>query len=213
MSNTKTHAERELKILENLTPDAIIVEFKNEIIALCEAFGKSGQSGGSAPYTAKAISMAVEKLMMQQTVAPLTGEDSEWNDVSGINGSTMFQNNRDSRVFKDGINGKAYFIEAIIWDGNIGGRFHGWSGNISSNQYIKQFPFYPKTFYVDVIDYRWKDKEEKISDTDGDWWTHEIKDESQLKEVFEYYDKKEIAVRGDVAEQPTTAAAQNTAGH
>jgi hypothetical protein len=192
MSYTKTHAERELEILEKSTPDAIIVEFKKEIIALCEAFGNSGQSGGSAPYTARAISMAVEKLMMQQTVAPLTGEESEWNDVSNMNQSPMFQNNRDSRVFKDGVNGNPYFIEAIVFDGDIGGRFTGCVESISCSQYIKSFPFYPKTFYVDVFDFRWKDKEEKIPDISGDWWTHKIEDENQLKEVFEYYDMKEI---------------------
>ena len=78
MTNTKSHAIRELEILEKTTPDAIISPFKNEIIALCHKFGESGQSGGSAPYTASAISQAVKKLMMQETIAPLTGSDDEW---------------------------------------------------------------------------------------------------------------------------------------
>lgn len=132
-------------------------------------------------------------------IAPLTGGDDEWFEVTEINdGVPMFQNNRDSRVFKDG-DGKAYFIEAIVFDGNIGGRFTGNGSithngeNISSSQYIKSFPFTPKTFYVDVIDYRWKDKDEKVADPDGDWWTHSVRDEQQLKEVFEYYDKKSFS--------------------
>lgn len=218
MSNTEMHAKRELEILSNTAPDAIILEFKKEIIALCEAFGKSGQSGGSAPYTAKAISMATEKLMLFQTIAPLTGEDSEWNDVSGVcSGEPTFQNNRDSRVFKDGKDGKAYFIEAIVFDGDIGGRFTGWVGNVSSSQYIKCFPFKPKTFYVDVLDYRWKDKEEKILDKNGDWWTHKIKDESQLKPIFEYYDKRAPVLgaeppqenSGGACHDPATRPCQN----
>jgi hypothetical protein len=196
MTNTQSHAKRELELLAKTTPDAIITPFTNEILALCEAFGNSGQSGGSAPYTAKAISMAVEKLMLQQTVAPLSGDDEEWNDVSDItNGGPMFQNNRDSRVFKNGKDGKAYFIEAIVFNGDIGGRFttggsvkHN-GDKIGSRQYIKSFPFTPKTFYVDVIDQRWKDKEETQPDPSGDWWSHTIKDEDQLNEVFEYYDK------------------------
>jgi len=192
MSYTKTHAERELEILNKTIPDAIILEFKNEIIQLCEVFGNSGQSGSSAPYTARAISMAAEKLMLQRTIAPLTGEDSEWNNISGISQSPNFQNNRDSRIFKDSIDGKAYFVEAIVFDGDIGGRFTGCVEEISCAQYIKSFPFEPKTFFIDVIDFRWKDKEEKIPDTNGDWWTHKIKNENQLKEVFEYYCKKEI---------------------
>lgn len=193
MTNTQSHARRELELLAKTTPDAIVTSFKKEILALCEAFGKSGQSGGSAPFTASAISQAVRTLMMFETLAPLTGEDDEWNDVTEINdGQTMYQNNRDSRVFKNG-DGRAYFIEAIVFDGDIGGRFTGNGSvthngeNIGSTQYIKSFPFTPKTFYVDVIDHRWKDKEETQPDPNGDWWTHTIKDESQLKEAFEYY--------------------------
>ena len=194
MTNTQKFAKRELDILEATTPDAIITPFAKEILALCEAFGKSGQSGGSAPFTATAISQAVKKLMMFETLAPLTGEDSEWVDMSEYNDKeSMFQNNRDSRVFKNAKDGQAYFIEAIVFDGDIGGRFTGSvthnGENIRSAQYIKEFPFTPKTFYVDVIDYRWADKEEKTPDENGDWWTHSIKDENQLNEVFEYYDK------------------------
>ena len=196
MTNSKSHAKRELEILEKTTPDAIVIPFKNEILALCEAFSKSGQSGGSAPFTVTAISQALKKLMMFETLAPLTGEDSEWVDMSEYNdGKSMFQNNRDSRVFKNGKDGQPYFIEAIVFDGDIGGRFTGNGSvshngeNIGSTQYIKEFPFTPKTFYVDVIDHRWADKEEKMPDENGDWWTHSIKDEKQLNEVFEYYDK------------------------
>jgi len=194
MTNTKSHAKRELEILAKTTPDAIVTPFTNEILALCEAFGKSGQSGGSAPYTASAISLAVKKLMMFETLAPLTGEDEEWTNTGhDEKDGVMFQNNRDSRVFKNGKDGKPYFIEAIVFDGDIGGRFTGNGSvthngeNISSRQYIKEFPFTPKTFYVDVIDQRWKDKEETTPDINGDWWTHIIKDPKQLDEVFEYY--------------------------
>lgn len=199
MTNSKIHAKRELDFLEKTNPDAIVIPFKKEIVALCDAFGKSGQSGGSAPFTAKTISHTIERLMMFETIVPLTGEDDEWNDVSDINeGATdimKYQNNRDSRVFKQG-DGRAYFIDAIIFDGDLGGSFTGGTisskkyGDISSCQYIKSFPFKPKTFYIDVIDKRWKDKEETQLDENGDWWTHTIKDEKQLESVFEYYDKK-----------------------
>lgn len=195
MTNSELHAKRELELLEKTTPNAIIAPFKKEIIALAKAFAESGQSGGSAPFTASAISQAVKKLLLFETIAPLTGEDSEWTDVSEYSdGKLMFQNNRDSRIFKYP-NGKAYFIEAIVFDGDIGGKFTG-NGSVTCNgkkigsaQYIKEFPFTPKTFYVDVKDYRWTDKTETTLDQDGDWWTHSIADEDQLKEVFEYYDE------------------------
>lgn len=193
----KSHAEIELELLERNVPDAIITPFKKEIIALCEAVGKSGQSGGSMPFTASALSQAIKKLLQYETIVPLTGEDWEWMEISDINeGATdimKYQNMRDTRVFKQE-NGEAYFIDAIVFDGDKGGTFTTGSGiklkdgsDISSRLFIKSFPFTPKTFYVDVIDYRWLDKEEKVLDDNGDWWTHEIKDETQLEEVFKYY--------------------------
>jgi hypothetical protein len=134
---------------------------------------------------------------MHQTLAPLTGEDWEWNDVTEYNdGKTLFQNNRDSRVFKNSL-GQALFLDGVVFKGNIGGGFTGTvtlkSGeSFSSRQFIKSFPFDPKTFCVDVIDFRWKDKEELIPDDNGVWWTHELKDESQLIPVFEYYGNPKV---------------------
>lgn len=196
MNKTYLHAKKELEILSLTMPDAIIMDFEIEILALCEKFGKSGQSGFSAPYIANQLSSSIKKLLLQETVAPLMGEDSEWCDISERNnGETLFQNNRESGIFKVGKDGKAYYINAIIFDGDIGGSFMGDEAvtlkdgnNIGSSQYIKSFPFTPKSFHVDVIDCRWKDKEQKNLDINGDWWTHSIKDEEQLKEVFEYYD-------------------------
>lgn len=200
-TNTANHAKRELFILFDSAKDPlnrpIIEPFADEIIKLCEKFGLSGQSGGSSLYTAKALSMAIEKLCLQETIAPLTGDDDEWNDVTIDNGGKiLFQNKRDSAVFKTGEPNSAYYIDAIVFNGDIGGAFTG-NGSvklsdgtiIGSQQLIKEFPFTPKRFYVDVIDHRWKDKEETTEDPNGDWWTHTVKDESQLKEVFEYYNR------------------------
>jgi len=196
MTNTQAHAKKELEILKKTVKDPIITPFTKEILALCEAVGNSGQSGGSNPYTASAISQAIKKLLTFETLAPLTGEDCEWIDRTEINdGEVMFQNNRDSRVFK-GKDNKSYFIDDIIFDGDIGGGFHGGGIELSNGdtvgslQFIKEFPFTPKTFYIDVTDRRWKTKEEKEEFPDGDWWTHTITDEKQLDEVFEYYNKK-----------------------
>jgi|ERR1035437_464593 hypothetical protein len=197
MTNTQLHAKKELEILvANATdPDnrPIIEEFIPEILALCEKFGNSGQSGGSAPYVAQALSQAIKKLCLQETLAPLTGEDSEWTDVSERgDGTIMYQNNRESAVFKDGKDGKAYYIDAIVKQTENGSRWGGpfWmskedylTGNrdllISKKGYIKSFPFIPKTFYIDVI-------EEEVAKDD---WEMYLKDIKQLEEVYEYYDK------------------------
>jgi len=43
---------------------------------------------------------------------------------------------------------------------------------------------------IDILETEWADKTETVQKKDGGWWTSVVKDESQLKEVFEYYDRK-----------------------
>ena len=174
----QTYAQKELDILIKTTPDAIIRHFIPEILALCEAFGNSGQSGGSAPYTAGALADAVKKLCLQQPISLLTGEDSEWNDISdGDNGIGILQNNRCSAVFKE--NGRAYCLDAIFWKTEKGSTWHGTTKEgIKSQQFIKSFPFKPKTFVIDVI-------EIEIS---KDNWEFIIKNMPDFDEVRTYYD-------------------------
>ena len=193
MTHTQSFAKQELDILAATAPDAIVTPFANEILALCEAFGKSGQSGGSAPYTATAISKAVKKLLLQEPICPVTGIDDEWVDVAELNeGVTLYQNKRCSGLFKES-NGRCWYVDAIIKKTQNGTT---WSGNfwlskedyltgdkskiIGSAQYVKSFPFEPKTFYIDVI-------EEEVAPDD---WEMYVKDLKQLEKVWEYYDKK-----------------------
>jgi hypothetical protein len=193
-SNTCRFAENELSILSKSATDPnnrpIIEPFKKEILALCDAFGKSGQSGGSAPYTATAISQVVKKLMLQEPICPITGIDDEWMDVSNLNGNEnmLYQNRRCSAMFKEGSsNASAYYLDAIVWKTQTGST---WSGSALlkdgtvfikylSRQRIKSFPFTPKTFYIDVIE---------IEVAKNDWEFH-IKSPRQLAKVFKYYNK------------------------
>lgn len=182
-SNTARKAAIELDILTESSIDPnnrpIIEPFRAEILALVEKFGKSGQSGGSAPYTASAISEAVKKLCLQEPICPITGEESEWSNE--ISGKELYQNNRCSALFKS--NEDVYYLDAIVWKTQKGST---WSGTakmengttVYSRQFVKSFPFKPKTFTVDVI-------EKEVS---KDNWEFHVKDEEQLKEVFEYYD-------------------------
>jgi hypothetical protein len=199
LTNCYSHAEVELSILSAAAKDPnnrpIIEPFKDEILALCEKFGKSGQSGGSAPYTASAITQALQKLLLFETIAPITGEDHEWNDVTSIGDTDkrMYQNNRNSAIFKDGESGKAYYIDAIVKRVPNGSRWSGpfWltkedylSGDESKKMncrgYIKSFPFEPRTFVLDVI-------EEEVAKDD---WEMYVKDPKQLEEIYKYYDKQ-----------------------
>lgn len=65
MTNTKKFALEELRILEKESPTSLLLEFKKEILDLCEAFGKSGQSGGSAPYIAHDLTNKLKSLLLQ----------------------------------------------------------------------------------------------------------------------------------------------------
>ena len=176
----------------------VILEFREEILALCEKFGQSGQSGGSAPYTAGAVCNALKHLLLQEPIAPITGIDDEWVNCAGmgatdIDSSQVWQNNRCSALFKDSsINeGVPYYLDAIVWEDTKG---HTWGGSaycvidqdgngkqikISSRLFIKDFPFTPKTFYIDVID---------VEVAPGDWEFY-IKDMEQLEKVWKYYMK------------------------
>jgi len=198
MSNTVKKAELEFEVLNNTVKDAAIAPFEKEILALVDKFGESGQSGGSAPYTAGAISAAVKKLCMQEPICDITGIDSEWGDVSEYgDGRETYQNKRLSSIFKEGKDGTPYYLDAIIFRGQNDSCFSS-SGvklkdgtELASRQFIK-LPFKPKTFYVDVIETEWhKNKEtgELTVKAGGGWWTSVIKDETQLEEVFEYYQK------------------------
>jgi hypothetical protein len=195
-TNTARYAERELSILCKTVESPIIKDFIPEILALCEKFGKSGQSGGSAPFTATALSQSIKKLCLQEPICDITGIDDEWVQVREVSGDDemMYQNNRCSALFKSK-SGKCWYVDAITWKTQNGGC---WGGRailpqqideygklsrtnevISSRQFVNKFPFKPKTFYIDVI-------EKEIAKDD---WEFYIKDERQLEKVFKYYDK------------------------
>jgi len=203
-SNTYNIAKRELDVLRATTPDAIIAPFTKEILALCEAFGKSGQSGGSAPYTASAISQAVKHLMLQEPICPVTGIDEEWANVREVSeeDEMMFQNTRCSALFKSK-SGKCWYINAIVWKGvedydTFSGRVYIDDKDfelIGSSQYVR-FPFKPKTFYIDVVRVPITKEEAEnrnlhyIEDGFNECYYTILKDPKQLDKVFKYYDKK-----------------------
>lgn len=140
---------------------------------LLDVFHKQGHSG----FSAQRVAYLFYTLIKDGILTPLTGADDEWNDISFAdpNDKMTYQNNRKSDVFKCGKDGKAYYLDAIIWKGqHEGDTFTGRVEDVQSRQYIK-FPFYPKDFYIDVI-----------RDEEGNYT---IKDREQLLPVFEYYEE------------------------
>lgn len=179
---------------------AIITEFIPEIKALVKKFADSGQSGCSAPYTAGAITKTLEKLFMFKPLTPIMNEDSEWNETNFLGGPKYYQNRKLGSVFKESKDSKPYYLDAIVFKGK-NSSFTGavaleeeGEDKISSSQYIKSFPFEPKTFVIDVEEKEFKKMPDGsfVEEQGGGWWESWIKDPKQLDEVWKYYDKKEI---------------------
>jgi hypothetical protein len=115
MSNYEKHALMEFKAAGWTDENG---NFKDEmqemicrhVLALLDVFAGEGHSGSTAPY---AINM-FSRLAKFEPIAPLTGEDWEWHEVSERMGSKYWQNKRASHVFKDedgayDINGKVFW--------------------------------------------------------------------------------------------------------
>lgn len=134
------HAEREFQALgydledKEDGPNKWIME---NIFELLEVFSRQGHSGSSAPYCVSIF----EKLARFKPLCPLTGEDSEWTDVG-----PFYQNKRCPNVFK-GKDGRAYNIDGKIFRYPNGSCFT----NKDSRVYI-QFPYTPKSEFIDVPD-------------------------------------------------------------
>jgi hypothetical protein len=183
----------------------LIAEFVPEIEALVDKFGKSGQSGGSAPFTAGAIVDTIKKMLAHEPLGEgIMCTDDEWNDCSIYDkepGKRSFQNNRLSSVFKEGKEGQPYYLNAVVW--KPVGKNYTFTGTVSleegsdeeigSMHYIKNLPFQPKTFVIDVEEKEYRKLEDgtMIEEAGGGWWESWLADPKQLEQVWEYYNKRE----------------------
>lgn len=198
MNNLQRHFQREVDIMRKSVDedDQLIIEpYINDIHKLLETFGNEGHSGASAPLAASVIAQTIKAVLGFQILSPLTGSDDEWNDISEIHGSSLWQNNRDSAVFKNA-DGTCSYSNAIVWVGqDEWDRFTGSLNGIGSLHYIKEFPFMPKTFYVNVqrelYDPNNPEHEQynKV-DTGHGLMVYKITDPTQLEQVFNYYNQK-----------------------
>lgn len=193
MGNLETYAKEELERAGMFDKDSDYAGgIGDAVMELIKVFAAQGHSGGSAPRVVHLF----EKLANYKPILPIEDNPEDWVENSfGILDDNTFQNKRLGSLFKDGENGRAHYLDAIVFRGNRGGGFTSGSvmlsdgTSIGSSQYVK-FPFIPKTFYIDVIETEWADKEGTIPQEGGGWWSSVVKDESQLDEVFKYYDRK-----------------------
>jgi len=180
MSNLIEHAKREFlklgyKPIQECEDDPNKWMQEN-VLELLDVFSKQGHSGFSASYVISYFT----KLANYKPISSIMCTDDEWVDVAIDDNEVLFQNNRCGAVFKHSIDGKPYYLDAIVFvDENdssyTGSAFNNKHERITSSQTIK-IPFIPKTFYIDVIN---------IDDE------HYIKDEYKLKEIWEYYEHQE----------------------
>jgi hypothetical protein len=105
----------------------------------------------------------------------VTGTEDKWMSIVG----NVYQSTEHPAVFK--IDNKPYFLDAISWKEKNGAQFCGTVEGISSSQYIKSFPFTPKTFTIVV---------NTVATPEGG--KNKIAKKGALKEVWEYYDKFEM---------------------
>jgi hypothetical protein len=111
MSNMLKWAEQELRYAGydiNDPEDGPNRWLAEGTLELLKVFAEQGHSGSSAPYAVALF----EKLAMWKPIAPLTGEDDEWNEV----GEGTWQNRRNSAVFKKE-DGQAYWMDGrVFWE-------------------------------------------------------------------------------------------------
>lgn len=187
MSNLKNHAERELKLAGFYDEDSDYGGMLPEaVLELIEVFSNQGHSG----FSANIVRNLFNKLAAFEPILPITGKEEEW--AQPHTGDETYQNKRLSSLFKEGKDGKPYYLNAIVFKGEEPhDTFTGKVEDIKSAQYV-QLPFTPKTFYIDVV------KKYNIEDypdhavVEGDTkYVYLIKDRKQLEEVFKYYNKRD----------------------
>jgi len=103
MSKLQHHAERELRLAGFFDKNSDYGGMLGDaVMELVSAFAAQEHSGMSAPLVIRLFSQVASYKLL----APLTGEDHEWERVD----NNLWQNNRLSSVFKDAT-GYAYDID------------------------------------------------------------------------------------------------------
>lgn len=144
-SNLILHAQREFKAAGYEPPEHCEDDpnkwIRQNVLDLLRVFSEQGHSGFSATYCIEVFA----KLAKFEPLGPLTGVDSEWNEV----GDGVFQNNRCSNVFKqaDRFDGQAYDCDGRIFREPGGACYTNRDSMVPIT-----FPYTPKREYVDVPD-------------------------------------------------------------
>jgi len=176
MSNLIKFAKTEMDIFNGEHPDEMQIMITKNILELIKVFSEQGHSGSSAPYLLNIFS----KLARWEPITIISFEDKWWHEVS----NNIYQHARNSATFKEGKDGKPYYIDAYIkcWEHEPSSR---WSGSLllENNKmvkkcYIKDPANMPTVKILIPL---------KFNKGGGDWEFKEV-NESKLKELKKYYD-------------------------
>jgi hypothetical protein len=187
MSNLLDYFRREVAILrKKYEGDSLVIDpVLPEIEALIEAYAETGQSGASAALIGPVIAETIKKALSFEPLSELTGDDDEWNIIGETENheKDIFQNRRYSTVFKEGKDGKPYYLDGLRWWDTISNVI--WTATVklpdnrtlSSRVYIKDLSkFDGKSFRIIV------QEREKGSDI------YIIQNPETLKEAEEVYE-------------------------
>jgi hypothetical protein len=196
-------AKQEFEIFNKTVEEPIVDKtIQRAILKFIKKFEKQSQdSGGTIHYTINSIVSIIRNLLLQRPICPLTFKDDEWSIVSDNSGNgPVYQNKRESGVFKDGTLSRPYYLYGIAFKAvdNDWDQFSGKVEDISSTCYFKKNILvgsdqaYPKTFYIDV-------KAVKCGRLDDNGWfeaskaypfihKYVIANPDQLDEVRKHYD-------------------------
>lgn len=172
--NNLKWAKRELDLVYKSPEDDFI---KQDVMELLETFSNQGQSG----YSASFISNIFNKLARHELLSPLDYNEDDFVSLKEYGDPTGYQNKRLSSVFKNDVG--CYYLDGIRFVDEYDISFTGSIINehnerIKSSQYIKSFPFIPKTFTINV------------KEVDSNSNTYTILNPEVLVEAFNYYERK-----------------------
>ncbi len=167
------YAKEELKRAGFYDKDAMYGELlPNAVLELLDVFTKQGHSGMSAGVTVNLF----KRLALHEPLVPITDKPEEWTNALGGEESTMYQHTRLSSLFKNGKDGKGYYLDAIVWQGEED--YDTFTGRNVKKEYYDGKPEDLERYY-----------EEDYTDGTKKYYKYVIKDRKQLDEVFTYYEE------------------------
>ena len=116
-SATYQKAVYELELLDQLKERPLILDFKRPMLNLIDSFGN--KKNASVTH-AKVLTDVIFKLLTQEPLLEVTGEDEEWFELKGF-----YQSKRSNQLRKEKKDSDAYYQDAIFFINEKGDSFRG----------------------------------------------------------------------------------------